>query len=287
MTYWKTLAKVVLHVAKETGKVVTEDDILGMAEQGHIQIGARIPTWENVGVGELQWYRPDGSQVNPAAVSNSDGVVPMDVVKLGLLVVHGMAKLAGLRWKPGEIELTAGPDSPAITKDDLRIHETEFPRILAVLSGETPPEREVVETGEHGPYHVDIDYDPAPFNQWQEIAASIARLRDAEANMPPLEQEAAIRLRERHESELRQLVATPEYRASLTGAIAHMKRNHEAIVSSGDKARIEQSEARVKSWEAHLARIGGGAQAMDGDGLGTPEKLGQAGLRLVKSNTAA
>ncbi len=137
MTYWRTLAQVVLHVAKETGKPVTEDDILEMAEQGHIQVSARLPIRKGPGNKEAQWYRDDGAPVGMASVA-TDGVLRgLDQYRLQQLLLHDGVDLAGARWDiPGGSTLIAGPEAGFIGKVDICVAEPECRRILAVLSGE-------------------------------------------------------------------------------------------------------------------------------------------------------
>lgn len=255
MGYWHTIPSMADRTTSETGKTVTPEDIFNLCRRGRIRVGARIPGWVSAGVGELQWHYSDGSQVTQTY--SFDGIARwLDCAKLENLLIHDRVTLAGVQCPDEEsgITMTAGLDSPFVTMDDLRIPEREFGRILAALNGEADAPREPEGT-DRTPPQVAAEPGAHLFQQWQEIAKRIVRHRETEASMPPVEQEAAIRLRERLEQELRQLEENPEFIVGVEGFIAHQQRTIEACKPGSNQDLVEQAKARIANWSAHLARL--------------------------------
>ncbi|MDP2833829.1 MAG: hypothetical protein Q8Q28_11185 [Pseudomonadota bacterium] len=260
MAEWHSITEVIKRIARDTGETVTAQDIVGMAVQGQIRVGARIPKWEGPGEGELLWYFPDGSQVGSRSVSTDGIACWLNCAKLETLLVHDKVKLADIQWTPkeGGITLSAGSNSPFITLNDIRIPEPEYTRILAILCGEPLMPREPQDmTGktEQRPYRREAEPGAALIQKWEEQAAYIFDLRETVASMPPSEQLAAKQLIEQCEKERRQLETSPEYLDARDGYLLRLKKSHEVRVRSGEQALIEQSASEIESWSGHLARL--------------------------------
>jgi len=255
MGYWHTIPSMAERATRETGKAITPEDIFNLCRRGRVRVGARIPGWVSAGIGELQWHYADGSQVTQTY--SFDGIARwLDCAKLENLLIHDRVTLAGVQCPDEEsgITMTAGLDSPFVTMDDLRIPEREFGRILAALNGEADAPREP-KGAERTPPQVAAEPGAHLFQQWQERTARIYKLLKTEASMPPVEQEAAIRLRERFEQELRQLEANPKFIAAVEGYIAHEQRTVEACKPGSNQGLVEQAKASIVDWSAHLARL--------------------------------
>lgn len=151
MIHWHTIAQVIQRIAADTGRPVTEDDIIRMAERDQIKVGARLPIRKGPGNKEVQWYHSDGKPVGITSVF-TDGVLRrLDQYRLQQLLLHDGVDLAGARWEiPGGDVLIAGPDAGYITKADICVAEPEYRHILAALGAhamdggvlETPEERD-------------------------------------------------------------------------------------------------------------------------------------------------
>lgn len=250
MDYWHTITAMAGRATRETGKSASPDDIFNLARRGVIRLGAVIP-----GGCELQWFYNDGSEVSKLSVWTDGVACWLDTNQLEWLVVHDRVSLAGLRWPiPNGTTLHAGPDSPLIYRDDLRIPEPEYPRILAALNGEPEAPREPEGTAPTPP-RLAVEPGAHLIQQWQDRAARIHKLLKSEADMLPSEQEAAMRVRERFEGEQRQLEAKPEFLSALNSRLSHLEANHEGIARSGQQDDIEQSVAQIEDYRAWLARL--------------------------------
>jgi len=249
MTYWYTIQDMADRATIETNKLVTAKDVFKLAEQGVVRVGA--VTGDN----ELQWHYQDGSIVEKSNVT-TDGVARwLDTTMLDRLAVHGQVKIAGLQWPiSGSTTLTAGPDSPFVKMDDLRVPESEYSRLLSAINGKSVAPRELEGTAPT-PKRLAAEPGAHLIRQWQDLAERIVKLRESESNIPPSEQEAAIRLRNGFEGERRQLEAKPEFLSALDSYLTRLEATHEGIARSGQQALIEQSAARIESWSEHLARL--------------------------------
>lgn len=254
MVRWLDLTQAAARATKVTSQEVSPDEIIELAVQGVVRLGARIPRWESPGHGELNWLKDDGSK----ATTETDGVARWIIgAKLDTLQLHGRVSLAGIRWSL-DCEsnfLTAGPTSPFIECGDLRILDSEVARIVAVMRGDPLPPRDRYETSasvcqeEVRPStHSSADL----LQRWQELAAKVVTLREKEPGLVPTELEAAIRLRISFEKDLHELEATSDYQAELRRYIAYLE---DDLASTTDAVTGLRLKAQINSWRAHLLRI--------------------------------
>lgn len=249
--YWHTISAMADRATRETGKTVTPDDVFNLARQGVVRVGANIPGWKCAGNGELAWHYPDGSQVG--GFDFSDGVARwLDEDQLDTLVRRGEVSLAGTRWPvPGGPTLTAGgpKGSPHIKRDDLRVPEDEYPRILAAIDGEPSAPREIAGTA---PTPARCAAEPwwHLIQQHMELNEHIAEVGKARSNLQQSKQDLAI-LRE----ELAHLETTPEFLSAVESFVAALKRQFEPIAKSDQQDLIEQRAAEIEYWSALLARL--------------------------------
>lgn len=264
---WLTLAQASARVAREQSREVDVDTIISLAMEGHLPVGARIPGWEGPGKGGLRWFYPDGTEafVGFEFMAPADGIARwMDRDKLEILAVHGRVTLAGLRWQPkvvvsdvGAIALTAGPDSPVVVRDDLRILEADLPRIVSALNGEPPPAPEepaVAPCVDRTKFQACLGAGEKLIRRWQELAGQIAAQRNRETDpcMPPSEIEAAIRLREYLEDQMHAVEAVPEFHVALVDYIDRLETERAHMT---DVEGAMQLDAGIESWRAHRLRI--------------------------------
>jgi hypothetical protein len=154
----------------------------------------------------------------------------MDDAQLDTLSNRGEVSLAGTCWPiPDGTTLTAGPNSPSIKRDALRVPETAYPHIIAAIKAE--------------PWLPLIYF-------WKELNEHIAELGKAKSNLLQSRQDMAI-LRD----ELTQLEATPEFISAVESYVADLELGHEAIAQRRQQYLIEQSAARLEYWSAMLARL--------------------------------
>jgi hypothetical protein len=254
--FWHSISEIADRASRDAGKTVSADDVFNLARQGVIRVGAQIPALDGEDIGELQWHYPDGSQVGQYVAIKIDGMAPwLDTYKLDTLANLGQVTLSGVSWPiSGGPTLTAGPDSRYIKRDNLRVPKTEYPRILAAIKGEPETARKIEGTAPT-PKRLAAEPGAHLIRQWQDLAERIVKLRESESNIPPSEQEAAIRLRNGFEGERRQLEAKPEFLSALDSYLTRLEATHEGIARSGQQALIEQSAARIESWSEHLARL--------------------------------
>lgn len=192
---------------------------------------------------------PDGSQVG--GVDFSDGVARwLDDGQLDTLANRGEVSLAGTRWPiPDGPTLTAGPNSPLIKRDDLRVPEEEYKRILAAINGEPSAPRKI-----EGTAPTPARRTPEPWEylikKSMELYKHLAEVGMARTNLQQSRQDLAI-LRE----ELCQLEAKPEYLSAVESFVAVLKMQYEPIAKSDQQDLIECRAAEIKDWSALLARL--------------------------------
>ena len=291
MSKWVSLDEASARATQAVGRDVSINDILEMATAGHIRIAARIPEWERPGVGELPWIYPDGTRAR--AVATKDGVaLGIDPTRIDLLAMHGRVSLAGIRWQAddvqsdaGAISLIAGPGSPFIVADDLRILDTELRRVVAILNDEPCPPREQPAPACADRQKLRVSADERAraeiYNRWQELAGQICELRDSErdAGLAPTEREAAVRLRTRADEALRELEGDPAFIVAMDAMIVRLEADRDLIFKGGENDHRAQAlmklDAQIESWQAHVARIKGEAscelQQVDVAAAGAPQ----------------
>lgn len=267
---WLRLDEAAARATQVAGRDVSINDILEMATAGHIRIAARIPEWERPGVGDLAWSYPDGT---PAGAVATEGVARgIDPTRIDLLAMHGRVSLAGIRWQAddvnsdaGAITLTAGPGSPFIVADDLRILDTELRCVVAILNDEPCPPREQPAPACAGRQKLRVSAEERAraeiYNRWQELAEQICELRDSErdAGLAPTEREWAAQLRTRAEEALRELEGDPAFIAAMDAMIVLLEADRDLIFKGGEsdyRARALMTlDARIEYWHAQLANI--------------------------------
>jgi hypothetical protein len=244
MAFWQTITEIAARAACDTGKAVADNDIFSMARVGTIRVGAVIRNDSAA----LEWFYPDGTRVGAQSIT-SDGVARwLDTFKLERLALHGRVTLAGLCWQvAGGTTLIAGPKSPFITADDIRIPSTEYPRILASLKGE-PIEPRTQTGGEPTPPQATLKHGEALITKWQALAARVAALQDQD--LPPTEQEAADRLLSGLNAEIKALNASNAFQSAVT---PHLARLEETRKAGGQHDMIE---AEIAGWRALLTAFG-------------------------------
>jgi hypothetical protein len=133
MTFWHSIPDIIERLANDTGKAITEKQVLTAALNGGIRLAAENPLWCEPGEGELRWFRPDGEIVGLHSVV-TDGVVRwITGLKLEVLIRRGNVSLSGTQWQCGDTLLTACKDSPVVTMADIRVPETNYPALLTAF----------------------------------------------------------------------------------------------------------------------------------------------------------
>jgi hypothetical protein len=106
MAFLHSISYIIERLASDTGKAITEKQVLTAAMNGVIRLAAENPLWCKSGAGELRWYRPNGEIVGLHSVV-TDGVVRWIAgIQLEVLIRRGNVSLAGTQWPCGDTLLT-------------------------------------------------------------------------------------------------------------------------------------------------------------------------------------
>lgn len=269
MTFqWLTLTQFADQVSSQMNQQFTEEQVMGLAADGSLRVGAVIPTWLSPGEGELIWHLQDGSALEPSWNHTpviTDGVARwLTTAQIETLMLHGSVTLAGTRWEvphesaPDISLLTAGPASPRVNRSHLRIPTTELEavvntdrRVVTPATAQTTQAAKDLPSGEEA-------CEENPFkamNRWQQLAAECYALRNPTSALPPSEQQASRSLLQELKNEMASLESESQFREELRTFVSALSHQSTVGMTEPENRAHQARLADYQNWYHRLVGV--------------------------------